>query len=64
MHTSVDDTYLACIQVWMLDAINPLVNLLELVRKGTLTPRDATESAQQALRLLGNGLATISMDRR
>ena len=58
------DANLVRIQARVLDAVNPHVNLLELARKGTLTPRDAAESAQQALRLLGNALATISMDRR
>ena len=58
------DANLARIQARVLDAVNPLVNLLESARKGTLTPRDAAESAQQALRLLGNASATISMDRR
>ena len=57
------DTNLARIQAQVLDTVNPLVNLLESACKGTLTPRDAAESAQQALRLLGNASATISMDR-
>ena len=46
------------------DTVNPLVNLLESACKGTFTPRDAADSAQQALRLLGNASATISTDRR
>ena len=58
------DANLTRIQVQMLDAVNPLVNLLELACKRILTPRDATESAQQVLRLLENALGTISMDCR
>ena len=58
------DANLVRIQARVLDAVNPLVNLLELACKGTLTPKDAAKSAQQALRLLGNALDTISMDRR
>lgn len=39
-----------------------LILILESARKGTLNTKEAAESAQQALRLLGNALANISMD--
>ena len=54
----------ACIQTLVLDATTPLINMLELARKGTLNSKEVAESAQQALRLLGNASANISMDRR
>ena len=37
--------------------------MLESARKGTLNSKEAADSAQQALRLLGNASANISMDR-
>ena len=54
----------ARIQMLVLDAAAPLVNILELARKGTLNTKEAAESAQQALKLLGNASANISMERR
>ena len=42
----------------------PLINILESARKGTLNTKEAAESAQQALKLLGNASANISMERK
>jgi len=47
----------------VLNMASPLVSLLESTRRGVLTPKDAAETAQQALKLLGNASATISADR-
>ena len=44
----------ARIQTVVLDAACPLINMLESARKGTLNTKEAAESAQQALKLLGN----------
>ena len=54
----------ARIQTLVLDAATSLINILESARKGTLNTKEAAESAQQALKLLGNASANISMDRR
>ena len=54
----------ARIQVLVLYAAAPLINILESARKGTLTTKEAVESIQQALKLLGNASANISMERR
>ena len=58
------DRSLARLQTLVLDAANPLVSVLESARKGLLTPKDAAEAAQQALQLLGNASANISVERR
>jgi len=58
------DENLVRLQSKVLDVASPLVSLLESARRGTLTPKDAAETAQQALKLLGNASATISADRR
>ena len=54
----------ARIQTLVLDAAPPLINILESARKGTLNTKEAAESAQQALKLLGNASTNISMERR
>ena len=54
----------AGMQGYVLDAAVPLVNILESARNGTLTPKDAAESAQQALKLIGNTSAHLSAERR
>ena len=54
----------ARIQTLVLDAAAPLINILESARKGTLNTKEAAETAQQALKLLGNASANISMGRR
>ena len=54
----------ARIQTLVLDAACPLINMLESARKGTLNTKEAAESAQQALKLLGNASANISRERR
>ena len=46
------DRCLARLEPLVLDAANPLVSVLESACKGLLTPKDAAEAAQQALRLL------------
>ena len=58
------DRTLARLQTLVLDSAAPLISTLEAARKGSLTTRDATESAQLALKLLGNASANISMERR
>ena len=46
------DHCLARLQTLVMDAANPLVSVLESACKGLLTPKDPTDAAQQALRLL------------
>ena len=58
------DRGIAGTQGYVLDAAVPLVNMLESARAGTLTPKDAAESAQQALKLIGNASAHLSSQRR
>ena len=58
------DRCLAKIQTLLLDAAAPLIPTLEAARKGSLTPRDAAETAHLAFKLLGNASANISMERR
>jgi len=58
------DRGLSGLQGLVLDAAVPLVNMLESARAGTLNPKDAAESAQQALKLVGNASAHISTERR
>ena len=41
-------------QNYVLDVAIPMANMLESARMGNLTPKDAAESAQQALKFLGN----------
>ena len=53
---------LARLQTLVLDSAAPLISTLEAARKGSLTTRDAVESAQRALKLLGNASANISME--
>jgi len=38
--------------------------MLESTRVGTLNPKDATESVQQALKLIGNALTHVSSEQR
>ena len=58
------DRGLAGLQGCVLDAAVPLVNMLESARSGTLNPKEAAESAQQALKLVGNASAHLSAERR
>ena len=51
------DRELAGLQGCVLDAAIPLVNMLESARSGTLNPKEAAESAQQTLELVGNASA-------
>ena len=48
-------------QTLELDTAAPMITMLEAARKGTLTPRDAAETVQLALKLLGNTSENISM---
>ena len=52
------------LQTLTLDAASPLINLLESARKGTLMAKEAAESDQQAIKLLGNASANMSVERR
>jgi len=54
---------LAGLQGHVLDAAIPLVNILESARLGTLNPKEAAESAQQALKMVGNASAHTSTER-
>ena len=54
----------AGMQGYVLNAAVPLVNILESARNGILTPKDAAESAQQALKLIGNASAQLSAEQR
>ena len=58
------DQGLAEMQGYVLDAAVPLMNVLELARNGILTSKDAAESAQQALKLIGNTSAHLSAEQR
>ena len=58
------DKGLAGLQGYVLDAAIPLVNMLESARAGTLNPKEAAESAQQALKLVSNASAHLSSERR
>ena len=58
------DRNLAGLQGCVLDAAIPLVNMLESARTGTLNPKEAAESAQQALKFVGNASAHLSTERR
>ena len=57
------DKGLAGLQGYVLDAVTPL-NMLESARAGTLNSKEAAESAQQALKLVGNASAHLSSERR
>ena len=60
-----DDRGSARIQTLVLDAAVSLINIIIIVsQKGTLNTKEAAESAQQALKLLGNASANISMEHR
>jgi len=54
------DRSLAKTQTWVLDAIRPLVEILESARAGTLN----SKVAQQSLTFIGNAAASISAERR
>ena len=58
------DRNLARLQTLVLDTAAPLLSTLESARNGSLTPKSAAESAQLALKLLGNALANISTERQ
>ena len=56
------DKNLAGMQGLILDTAIPLVNMLESARAGTLNPKNTAESAQQALKLIGNAPAHFSTE--
>ena len=58
------DGTLAGTQAKILDAVGPMVHLLEEAQKGTLTAEAAVKAAQCALWLLGNAITHISKERR
>ena len=58
------DHNLARLQTLILDAAAPFLSTLEAARSGSLTPKGAAESAQLALKLLGNASANISTEQR
>ena len=54
----------ARLQTFNLDAVAPLVFILEEPQKGTLTSQSAAEAAKAALLLLGNASAQTAKERR
>ena len=58
------DVNVAKLQTLMLDAVAPLVHILEEAQRGTLTLKTATEAAGTAFALLGNASAHVTCDRR
>ena len=58
------DCNAARLQTFNLDAVAPLVFILEEAQKGTLTSQSAAEAAKAALLLLGNASAQTAKERR
>ena len=58
------DGALAKLQTLVLDAVAPLVHLVEEAGRGSLSGEQAAEIAKSALTLLGNASASISKERR
>ena len=57
-------TPIVMLQDCRLDAVAPLVFILEEAQKGTLTSQSAAEAAKAALLLLGNASAQTAKERR
>ena len=58
------DSNAARLQTLNLDAVPPMVFILEKAQKGTLTPQSAAEAAKAALTLLGNASAQMVKERQ
>ena len=58
------DSNAARLQIFIIDAVTPLVFILEEAQKGTLTSQSAAEAAKAALLLLGNASAQMTKERR
>ena len=58
------DAAAAKLQTLTLDAVAPLVHILEEAQKGTLSIQSAAEAAKSALVLLGNASAHMTKERR
>ena len=58
------DAALAKLQMLVVDAVAPLVHIVEEAAKGTLNGEKASEVAKAAISLLGNASAHISRERR
>ena len=58
------DTSLARLQAFMLDALAPMVDILEEAQKGPLTTEKAAEAARSAILLLGNASTQVAKERR
>ena len=58
------DTSLARLQAFMLDALAPMVDILEEAQKGSLTIDKAAEAARTAILLLGNASTQVAKERR
>lgn len=58
------DSNAARLQALSLDAVAPLVFILEEAQKGSLTPQSAAEAAKAALMLVGNASAQMAKERR
>ena len=58
------DASVAKLQTLWLDAVAPLVHILEEAQRGTVTAKTATDEAGAALVLLGNASAHMTCERR
>ena len=58
------DLMAAKLHTLMLDAMTPIMYILEKAQKGTLSMKSATEAAKAALMLLGKVLAHSANERR
>ena len=58
------DTSLAKLQTIVLDAVAPLVHIVNEAQQGTLSVEQMVEAAKTALSLLGNASAHVSRERR
>ena len=57
------DGYLSCLQQFWLDAVAPLVAILESAEARELTPEKAVSAAQTALYLMGNAHQQTAQER-
>ncbi len=62
--TKSQDRQLAKHQALMLDAVGPMIKILEEAASGQLTPKLVVEAAQSALKFLGNAHSHANRERR
>ena len=58
-----EDRPLAGLEALVLDAVGPLITLLELQHTGYLTPEAVAKAVTQALQFIGNASANMSVER-